>query len=258
MALNSVPVQPMKPTPIVGNRETFYGVAMALLIIGVWAISLTIFLSLDLVNASGWWRVPIVLWQMFLYTGLFVTAHDAMHGVIAPSHPQLNNWMGTIALACYALLPYRKLSRKHWQHHHHPASDQDPDFHNGKQANFFSWYFHFMLGYWNWPGLLTLMAIHMALKTWAHIPDLNMLVAWIIPSILSSVQLFYFGTFLPHTEPVGGYTNPHRATTARRSPFWSFLACYHFGYHEEHHEHPHLPWWRLPEAYAARIQATGA
>jgi beta-carotene ketolase (CrtW type) len=27
----------------------------------------------------------------------------------------------------------------------------------------------------------------------------------------------------------------------------SLLTCFHFaGFHREHHEQPHVPWWRLP------------
>jgi len=26
------------------------------------------------------------------------------------------------------------------------------------------------------------------------------------------------------------------------------LACFHFGYHREHHDHPYLPWFALPTA----------
>jgi len=28
--------------------------------------------------------LPVILWQAFLYTGLFITAHDAMHGAVFP------------------------------------------------------------------------------------------------------------------------------------------------------------------------------
>jgi beta-carotene/zeaxanthin 4-ketolase len=63
------------------------------------------------------------------------------------------------------------------------------------------------------------------------------------------LQLFYFGTFLTHREPTEGYTNPHRTTSNHFSHFWSFITCYHFGYHKEHHEYPQLPWWKLPEIY---------
>nr|MBA2748547.1 fatty acid desaturase [Tatlockia sp.] len=33
-------------------------------------------------------------------------------------------------------------------------------------------------------------------------------------------------------------------------PTWlSFITCYHFGYHYEHHEHPDVPWWGLPKVF---------
>jgi beta-carotene ketolase (CrtW type) len=48
---------------------------------------------------------------------------------------------------------------------------------------------------------------------------------------------------------MGGYTNPHRAQSNPLPIFWSFITCYHFGYHQEHHEYPHVPWWKLPEIH---------
>ncbi|MCC5658983.1 fatty acid desaturase [Nostoc sp. XA010] len=24
------------------------------------------------------------------------------------------------------------------------------------------------------------------------------------------------------------------------------MSCYYFGYHQEHHEYPDVPWWKLP------------
>jgi beta-carotene/zeaxanthin 4-ketolase len=32
------------------------------------------------------------------------------------------------------------------------------------------------------------------------------------------------------------------------------ISCYHFGYHEEHHELPHLGWWQLPAARRQGIE----
>jgi beta-carotene ketolase (CrtW type) len=61
--------------------------------------------------------------------------------------------------------------------------------------------------------------------------------------------LFYFGTFLPHREPEEGYSNIHCAQSNSLPVFWSFITCYHFGYHQEHHEYPHVPWWHLPVIY---------
>lgn len=51
--------------------------------------------------------------------GLFITAHDAMHGVVCRSNPCLNKAIGRIAVACYAWFDYATLHEKHWQHHRH-------------------------------------------------------------------------------------------------------------------------------------------
>ncbi|MBF2026401.1 MAG: fatty acid desaturase [Oscillatoriales cyanobacterium C42_A2020_001] len=86
-----------------------------------------------------------------------------------------------------------------------------------------------------------------------QIPESSLLLFWIIPTILSSFQLFYFGTYLPHRELPEGYPNSHRARSTCFAPLWSFLTCYHFGYHEEHHEHPSAPWWQLANVRRMRL-----
>jgi beta-carotene ketolase (CrtW type) len=86
-----------------------------------------------------------------------------------------------------------------------------------------------------------------------HVAPINLALFALFPSILSSLQLFYFGTFLPHREPKIGYHYPHRSQSHNLPSFWSFMACYHFGYHQEHHEHPDVPWWQLPEIYRQRV-----
>jgi beta-carotene/zeaxanthin 4-ketolase len=221
------------------------GLSIALAIIGVWAGSLVFLLSLDLSQISVTRVVLSMLGQTFLYTGLFITAHDAMHGVVSPQNPRLNNLIGSFTLLVYGLFPYRKLLKKHWLHHHHPASELDPDFHNGSNKNFFAWYLYFMKGYWSWWRLFGLMAIFNVASIAFHIPEKNLTLFWVIPSIASSVQLFYFGTFRPHQEPKQGYDNPFRAKTYPLPSFWSFTTCYHFGYHRE----PQVPWWQLPVVY---------
>lgn len=234
--------------------EASRGLAIALVVIGVWAVSLVSLISLDLNQVPSWLIPFATLWQMFLYTGLFITAHDAMHGAIFPANIKLNNAIGTISVLLYGLFSYKKLLKKHWMHHHHPASELDPDFHDGKHKNPIVWYLHFMQGYWSWRRLIGLMLIFNLAEFFLHIPEQNLLLFWVIPSIASSLQLFFFGTFLPHREPESGYQSTHRATTFALPPLLSFLACYHFGYHEEHHEYPRVPWWRLPLVYQARLQ----
>lgn len=242
-----------KPAPQQGIAS---GLLIALSIISLWAVSLVVLLRLN-INELPVWLIPILmLWQMFLYTGLFITAHDAMHGSVCPQNPKLNHLIGSFAVFCYATFSYRDLLKKHRLHHRFPASDQDPDFHDGEHKHPIAWYFHFMKRYWGWKQFIVLSIIFQLGHYLLHIPENTLLLFWVLPPILSSVQLFYFGTFLTHRESEEGYTNSHRARTTSFSTFWSFITCYHFGYHHEHHEYPHLSWWQLPAAYQADLHAS--
>jgi beta-carotene ketolase (CrtW type) len=77
-----------------------------------------------------------------------------------------------------------------------------------------------------------------------HIPIANLILFWFLPIVLSSMQLFLFGTYLPHRSEDS--PNSHAAISSNYPLILSFLTCYHFGYHWEHHEYPNLPWYRLP------------
>jgi beta-carotene/zeaxanthin 4-ketolase len=235
------------PTVVFGDTKTSWlSLAIACGVIAVWAFSLVTLLRLETSKLNSAGIVVGLLWQMFLYTGLFITAHDAMHGIVFPKNPQINDFIGSLILRLYGLFSYKELLKTHQQHHKHPASELDPDYHNGRHKNFFSWYFNFMCSYWNWLRFLGLVAVFHFMHRILHVPESNLILFWILPSVLSSVQLFYFGTFLPHKEPPAGYQNPYRAQSIYRPWFWSFITCYHFGYHREHHEFPHVPWWGLP------------
>ncbi|MBN3962733.1 beta-carotene ketolase CrtW [Nostoc sp. NMS8] len=250
--LEQPPSHQTKLTPIVRTKSQFKGLFIAIIIVTAWVISLSLLLPLDISKSKLWVLLPSIAWQTFLYTGLFITSHDAMHGVVFPQNSKINHFIGTLTLSLYGLLPYQKLLKKHWLHHNNPATQRDPDFHNGKHKNFLAWYLHFMKGYWSWGQIIALMIIYNFVKNILHIPSDNLNYFWVFPSLLSSFQLFYFGTFLPHSEPKGGYIQPHSAQTISRPIWWSFITCYHFGYHEEHHEYPHFPWWQLPEIYKAK------
>lgn len=231
------------------NIAKFYGIIIATVIILLWATSLAILLYTDVSNLGLLWLIPAILLQTFLYAGLFITAHDAMHGVVFPANIKINHLIGTIAVFLYGFFSYENLLKKHWLHHRYPATELDPDYHDRVHKSFFGWYFHFMKGYFSWKQFLGISLAFGLLAEGFHIAKINLILFWAIPSVLSSLQLFYFGTYLTHREPKEGYTNQHRATSNNLSPFWSFITCYHFGYHKEHHEHPHLPWWKLPEVY---------
>ena len=238
--------QPDRAAPAVHSSQGVIGLAIAGLIVMAWGICLREFLILDPSRIGCIGIVLGILWQTFLYTGLFITAHDAMHGAVCPTHPRVNSFIGTMALLLYSLLPYRKLLKAHYQHHHYPATSLDPDFHDNSSRNVFLWYLRFVRRHGSGWSVLGLVALYFLAHTLFQISSENLFLFWIIPSLLSSFQLFYFGTFLPHREPLGGYTNPSRTQTIKRPFLWSLISCYHFGYHYEHHQHPTTPWWLLP------------
>ena len=212
------------------------GLLIAWSIILLWAISLVFWIQFEIS-----WTNPLtylgILIQMHLYTGLFITAHDAMHGVVS-SHKQINHATGWIAAILFSYNFYWKLFPKHHQHHRHVATDEDPDCH--ASGNFLIWYLSFIRQYVSiWQILLMAVSFNV-LKLW--LPTENLIVFWMLPAILSTLQLFYFGTYLPHR---GESDNAHHSRSQAKNHVWAFLSCYFFGYHFEHHDSPGTPWWRL-------------
>lgn len=239
--------------------KRFTGSLVALSIVLLWLSSLEFLSFTDLEQLSLTWIIPIILGRTFLQTGLFVIAHDAIHGVVFPANLWLNHWIGRLAVTLFALLSYQKLYLNHWQHHHHPGQASDPDFHDGIHRNAFTWYLKFMAGYLDIKQSVVLIfgigIIFLTLHSRFHIPVVNLLLFWVLPILLSSMQLFLFGTFFPHRLCHDGSAksvndgNSHSATSSNYPVIWSFLSCYHFGYHWEHHAYPYLPWYKLPSIH---------
>lgn len=224
------------------SLSTVRGVATALAIIGLWLCSLAVLFWAPISLAL---LVPGLFWMTFLSTGLFITAHDAMHGTVAPASRVLNDALGGLAVGLYALFSYRKLRTKHHEHHAHPAVvGEDPDYHDGEHDGFWRWYAHFVLGY---VGVWQIVGMAIVFNLLSHVvgvPEPNLLCFWVAPALLSTLQLFLFGTYLPHRGEHEA-SDPHRARSSGYPRWLSFLTCYHFGYHSEHHEQPGVPWWRL-------------
>lgn len=218
---------------------------MAVLIIITWAISIFFLMRWEISFLNPLVYVFILI-QMHLYTGLFITAHDAMHGTVAPQNKEINNVLGQTCTLLYAVFPFSKLNTKHHQHHKFVHSEQDPDYHNG---NFLIWYFNFVMQYITWWQIVVMAVLFNILKIWIAEP--NLLLFWVLPSLLSTLQLFYFGTYLPHR---GEHDNHHQSKSQSKNHVWAFLSCYFFGYHYEHHDSPATPWWRLWEQKEKNIE----
>jgi len=212
------------------------GVLIGSGIILLWSLSLFCLLHFYQLTWSNPLTYLFILLQTHLYTGLFITAHDAMHGAVS-SHKQVNKSIGTLAAALFAYNSYKKLFPKHHLHHRFVATDKDPDYHHG---NFVTWYVKFAREYVSvWQILLMAGTYELLLLAF---PKPNVILYYIIPSLLATLQLFYFGTYLPHR---GEHRNKHKSSTQKKNHLWAFISCYFFGYHYEHHHAPGVPWWRL-------------
>lgn len=217
------------------QSRSITGISIAILLITAWGLNLSLLLNWDFSFKNPLTYLAILL-QMHLFTGLFITAHDAMHGTIS-SNRRLNRSVGQLCTALYAAFPFNKLNTKHHQHHRNVHSQDDPDYHEG---SFITWYFKFMKEYLSIWQIVILALVFNILKIWFH--EINLLLFWVLPSLLSTLQLFYFGTWLPHH---GQHVNKHHSRTQEKNHFVAFFSCYFFGYHYEHHDSPGTPWWLL-------------
>jgi beta-carotene/zeaxanthin 4-ketolase len=229
--------------------------AVATASISFWKKHLGLWVGLSILLAWGFclyfllahfqisWYSPLtwllMLVQTHLYTGLFITAHDAMHGVVDPNK-KINNAIGWLAALLFAYNWYPRLFPRHHQHHRFVASEQDPAYH--ASGNFFRWYLSFLGNYITIWQILAMAATYNLLIL--IFPQENVILYWMVPSILATCQLFYFGTYLPH---MGEHApdNRHKSGSQAKNHLWAFLSCYFFGYHWEHHNYPGTPWWQL-------------
>jgi beta-carotene ketolase (CrtW type) len=217
------------------------GILIAFIIIGIWASHLLFSLFYVNVDFTNPFFYLHVLLQGYLYTGLFITAHDAMHGTVSKNR-FINKSIGSISTLLFAGLSYNKLIKNHFKHHKNPGEEADPDFYT-KSQNFFIWWGTFLWRYTTITQLIIMAIVFNVLKIWFN--EISIILFWIIPAFLGTFQLFFFGTYLPHKYPHTEKMQPHKARTQKRNHLWAMLSCYFFGYHYEHHESPKTPWWKL-------------
>jgi beta-carotene/zeaxanthin 4-ketolase len=229
-------------------RSNSNGLLYALSLLAIWAAShvATIF-YFDFARDSPLFVPLLISWLCWLYVGLFIVAHDCMHGSLVES-PAWNRRIGRLCLMLYAAFDFDAMQTKHREHHAYTGTARDPDFYSATELSFRGWYFKFFREYSSLRQYASIAAISWGYVLVFDVPLVNVLVFWAAPAILSSVQLFAFGTYLPHRPASEPFADAHRARS-NDYPYWlSLITCFHFGYHHEHHLAPKLPWWRLPEA----------
>jgi beta-carotene ketolase (CrtW type) len=69
-----------------------------------------------------------------------------------------------------------------------------------------------------------------------EVPYANLCVYMAGAPLLAAFRLFYFGTYLPHLPPDSSTIMGWQKSHSSEDPSWlTFLKCYHFGLHWEHH-----------------------
>jgi beta-carotene ketolase (CrtW type) len=219
---------------------SFYGIAIASIVLCAWLAHLCYILEYAAVGVFSPMMYFHIALQGYLSTGLFITAHDAMHGTVMRSNKG-NRIIGSIACFLFAGMSFRRLQKNHWAHHLHPADSDDPDYY--PTHNFFVWFAVFMFRYTTVSQLIIMACMFNILLL--RYNEIQVWLFWALPSLLGALQLFYFGTYRPHRTPHTHEMGKHRARTLKKNHLWALLSCYFFGYHLEHHISPSTPWWQL-------------
>jgi len=223
------------------------GLTLAAAIIGAWLlIHIGAVFFLDLAAAPLLGVLFVILFQTWLSVGLFIVAHDAMHGSLAPFRPGVNKAVGRLALGLYAGFSFDRLMPKHFAHHRHPGTEDDPDFDAEHPSAFLPWFVSFIRQHFGWREFAMQVAIALIYLFVLGAGFANVMLFWAVPAMLSAFQLFYFGTYRPHRHGDEPFGDKHNARSENFPDWLSLLTCFHFGHHHEHHDAPNVPWWRLP------------
>lgn len=231
------------------------GLALALAIAGSW---ITIHIYGLFVFELTWASFPAALLlaavQCWLSVGVFIVCHDAMHGSLAPGRDRLNAGVGALLLFLYAGFRWSAIRDAHHTHHDRAGHAGDPDFDEHNPARFWRWYATFFKRYFGWRSLVFVHTVVGIYWLVLGVPMVQIVLLYGAPALLSSLQLFYFGTYRPHCHRAdAAFPDEHNARSDSFSTLASLATCFHFGYHLEHHHRPDVPWWALPAARRAGV-----
>jgi beta-carotene/zeaxanthin 4-ketolase len=230
------------------NRQSAIGLLFAATLFATWIVVHFWAMFAFTMGWHNWPLVPLIFaLQCWLSVGMFIVAHDAMHGSLAPGQPRLNSAIGAILLFFYAGFGWKKMRDAHFDHHRHVGSARDPDFNVDNPKDFWPWYAVFLKRYFGWQSMLFVWSVVLVYYFIADVPAQNIALLYGFPAIASSLQLFYFGTYQPHRHEEAPFPDHHGSRTNDYGTLTSLFSCFHFGYHHEHHLSPATPWWGLPQ-----------
>ena len=243
------------PKPVLRPFQAAIGLALGFVVMFAW---IAIHLVSVFLFPLNWRTAPlvplIVALQCWLTVGLFIVAHDAMHGSLVPGWHRLNSFVGTFILTIYAGFAWRRVRDAHMAHHDAPGTAADPDFFVDEPERFWPWFRTFFTRYF---GLRSVLFVCTVVTTYILVIGasvFNVVLFYGLPSLLSCMQLFYFGTYLPHRHEEDGFSDRHNARSNEFGFLASLFSCFHFGYHHEHHSQPWVPWWALPDQHLRALR----
>ena len=216
------------------------GIVIGLIITSAWILHCFYTLESLAFDFTSLWVYAHILLQTYLSVGLFITAHDAMHGTVSRNR-KINNTIGWVACFLFAGMNFKRLIKNHMDHHTFSGTDKDPDY--DISQNYFLWFIRFMIRYTTISQIIIMAILFNVLKL--RYDEISIWMFWALPSLLGALQLFTFGTFIPHRTPHTHDMEPHNARTLKKNHVYAMLTCYFFGYHHEHHSSPRTPWWKL-------------
>ena len=207
---------------------------VALAILGAWTTSQVTLLLAPLHGPGDLaWAIPGFLLQTWLFTGLFITAHDAMHGTVSPSRPRLNRALGASAPRCTPPSASGSCCPRTTPTTTTPARPAPTPTSTTGSGRLRGLVLTFMRRYLRVRQIIILTLVPGAApRAGPAVEPAALLVA---PSLASNPALRLRD--LPHPSGAeGGHTNPHNARTVDL-PVCS-AGDPTTGYHEEHHESP--------------------
>ncbi len=233
-----MPLHPMSDTPAEARRLGLLNVTLGALFLAA------IPTAFALVHAHPWAMVVTIPINACAFTGLFILAHEAIHGTLVPEFPAFGHVLGRLFATVYALVDYDLLRANHWEHHGHVATEKDPDF--DSSGRLFVHGFRFMRRYLRVRSILLLALAGHLLGQAGY--SAAMIGAYVAPVLLSTLVVFTVGIHLVHHPVLLAQRtegDPQRSVCIDLGRVGSALVILNFNVHWHHHAHPRLSWWEL-------------
>ena len=171
-------------------KQSWIGMSLAALIMTAW-ICLHVFGVFFLDLKHPLLSLLLIAGLTWLSVGMYIVAHDAMHGSLWPDNRKAGDKVGALAVWLYAGFSFQRLLSQHHLHHRNPGSADDPDFAPDTPSQALAWYGRFLKTYFGLrETVIMLLRVSLYMLLGAKLE--NIVLFFALPGILSSFQLFYF------------------------------------------------------------------